>query len=478
MRNISMRNRIGLSAVVLALLAGASRAGDTADATPPTVPVDRAGVKRMIEQSRHRPPRLPLPPPSAAEVAEANQRGPLVPGLPALINNLRMRRLYLPASLTGPNGGFSLGPDPAMTVHSTFKTELFWIVSRSNNCAYCLGHQEAKLAGAGVADARIAALDGDWSGATPAERAAYDFTRTLTTEPHRLGDGALAALTAHHTPTQALEIVLAVSQFNAINRWTGALAIPQEEHGDEAAANVAAPAHDLAPSRVAPLDPYGSTSCARPSLRPPLESPDEVAALLRTCATRVPRLPLADEATARAVLGVPDGEAIPAWARLLAVFPKHGPPRVAARRAVEAQGSLPPLLRARIDWIAARHDRAWYALDLARRRLSALGQTEDQMFAVDRPDERFNAADRAAFAFTRKLTTDPALISDADVAGLRDHFSDREVAELIYRVTEAAFFDRLTEAAGLPLDPDEARSSSTSISSSLARPSTEIGTRP
>lgn len=56
------------------------------------------------------------------------------------------------------------------------------------------------------------------------------------------------------------------------------------------------------------------------------------------------------------------------------------------------------------------------------------------------------------FAVTRKITVDPALITDADIAGLRKHYSDYEVAEIVYHVTQAAFFDRLTEAAGLRLD--------------------------
>jgi hypothetical protein len=38
------------------------------------------------------------------------------------------------------------------------------------------------------------------------------------------------------------------------------------------------------------------------------------------------------------------------------------------------------------------------------------------------------------------------------VAGLRKHYKDREVAELIYQVTTAALFNRLTEAAGLQLE--------------------------
>ena len=40
-----------------------------------------------------------------------------------------------------------------------------------------------------------------------------------------------------------------------------------------------------------------------------------------------------------------------------------------------------------------------------------------------------------------------------DIEGLRKHYPDQEVAEIVYHVTQAAFFDRLTEAAGLRLEP-------------------------
>ena len=49
-----------------------------------------------------------------------------------IINNGRMRKLYLPPEVLG--GGFLREPDPAMTLDNTFKTMFFWIVSRANNC--------------------------------------------------------------------------------------------------------------------------------------------------------------------------------------------------------------------------------------------------------------------------------------------------------------------------------------------------------
>ena len=35
---------------------------------------------------------------------------------------------------------------------------------------------------------------------------------------------------------------------------------------------------------------------------------------------------------------------------------------------------------------------------------------------------------------------------------LRKLFNDKQVAEILYQITQAAFFDRLTEAAGLRLE--------------------------
>jgi AhpD family alkylhydroperoxidase len=417
-----------------------------AAADAPPVPVTRPELKQMLEGSKRTQPRLPLPPPTAEERAAAGQ------GEWGLVNNARMRRLYLPPELGG--GGSSREPDPGMTLDPTFKTMLFWIVSRANNCRYCLGHQESKLAAAGVAEDQIAALDGDWAEHTEAERAAFSFTRRLTVAPHAVTAEDLDGLRRHYTELQVLEIVVTVAGYNATNRWTGGLAIPQEEHRVYLSPTSAQ--FQTLRSRVAPLDPDRPAAAgAPPARRPALETRAEVEAALARCRRREPRLPLVDEARARAALppDTPSGP-LPEWVRLLANFPRAGIARMVGLRAAHEKGRLSPLLKAQVAWIAARHDRAWYALGHARARLAALGCDDDAIFALDSPRDDRPAADRAAFAFVRKLTVDPALIGDDDVAGLRRHFRDPEVAELIHHITNAAFFDRLTEAAGLRLEED------------------------
>lgn len=93
---------------------------------PRPVPVTRPEFKEALEALKYAAPRLPLPPPTPDERGRAGGR--------PVVNNGRMRQLYLPAELHG--GDFVREPDPALTLDPTFKTLLFWIVSRVNNCHY------------------------------------------------------------------------------------------------------------------------------------------------------------------------------------------------------------------------------------------------------------------------------------------------------------------------------------------------------
>lgn len=414
----------------------------------PTAPADRDGIKRMLEDSKHQEPRLPLPPLTDEEKAPA-PRGEL-----GIVNNGRMRQFYLPAELR--DGGFARADEPGMTLGHPLRTKFFWIASRLNNCAYCLGHQEVKLAAAGVNDATLAALDGDWSAFPGPERAAFAFVRRLTYEPHRIADADLASLRPHYDDAQILEIVFTCGANNAMNRWTGPLAIPQEDH--RVFLTPTAEADRKRGTALVPLDDRsaaGEGVCVLTAPRPPLESRAEVLATLAACRNRTPRLPLVDEAMARALLPAELREAwndgpLPAHVRLLATFPKVGIGRVVGLHAGETAGTLDRTLRAQVAWIAARHDRAWYAVDRARDRLHALAQDDDAIFALDGPLDRFSPAERAAFAYAAKVTVAPARIDDADIADLRRHFGDFATAELVHQLTLAAFVDRVTEAAGLP----------------------------
>lgn len=398
-------------------------------AQPKPIPASRPAMKQALDDLKHREPRLPLPAPSEEDKASGDQR--------RLVNNGRMRQHYL--GNLYPRSSGTREKDPNMSLDNAFTVEFFWIASRVNNCHYCLGHQENKLLAAGRSEDRIAALDCDWSQFNDAERAAFAFARKLTYEPHLVTVADLKKLEGHYKPLQVLEICFLVAGYNSTNRWTDGMGIPQEDH--RTFVTETSEKYLKLPSVVAPSGPLD---------RGPLESRSEVEAKLAACKTRKPTLPLVSEAEARKLLDISSNAPVPAWIRLLANFPISGKSRIEGLLAARSQGNLTPLLKAQMDWVAARQDRAWYALSDAQNRLRKLGQSDDQIFSLDGDRKQFDASTQAALHIAQKLTASPQVITDSDIAPLRKHFSDPQVAEVVYYTTQAAFFNRVAEAAQLP----------------------------
>ena len=427
-------------------LSGAS----SASSTPKPIPQTRPDMKRAIEALKQREPRLPLPP------VEPSERD----DLRSVVNNGRMRKTYLPPNWTpnfpkipissGDNkpGGLPRMPsDPAMTLDDTFKVRLFWIVSRSNNCYYCLGHQEHKLRSAGMAEDEIATLDSDWRIFPIEEQRAMKFTRQLTLAPHEIKDESIEALRRQYTDAQWVELVQTVSSYNSTNRWTDSLGIPQDERFGEHGIKLDTPTSEKF------VDVRTRVLNAPPSERPPLETGAALKAALDRCRAREPRCQLLSDDDAREVVGEnwPAGST-PGWLRALALLPKTANNMATSVNAVRTTGRIPGLLKAQIAWTTARQNRAWYAALDARSRLIELGADARAIEALDGALAEMSAGDRAALKFARKLTSRPQTIADRDIAELREHFEDAEVAEIVYVVCMSNWFDRLTESLRLPAD--------------------------
>ena len=466
-----------------ALAVGSALAVDSVNAPRP-VPLTRPEMKEFLEDMKGRTQRIPLPELTDADKEKLGERAGGYEG--------RLRYHYMQSGDgQGPGGqgraggggagggGFGRDNDPDNTLDYAFKVQLFWIVSRTNNCQYCLGHQESKLLGAGMTEDEIAALDGDWSEHTPAQRTAYAFARKITYEPHRLNDGDIDGLRKFYTDKQILEMILSVAGNNSINRWKEGAGIPQSSGGGNfgrrPAAGAEAPAETPRPAptshsyltptsprfqktvtKVAPIlidpktgEPTGKTVANRPNL----ESRGEVEQALDVARKRTPRLPLVDEEKARELLpdGFPAGP-LPQWVRLLANFPNSAKGRISSIRSAEERNDLKPLFKAQVSWIIARQDRAWYAVGQARQRLLDLGWTDDQIYTLDGDWSAFTPAERSLFTLARKLSTTPVVLTDADVAEAVKQAGPREVVQTISYTTNRASFDRITESAGLRLE--------------------------
>ena len=216
-----MRMTFSILLVAVAMLWGAASFALADEVSPPkAVPQTRREMLDALDSLKSRTSRIPLPPP---EARGAENAGPL-----GVVNNGLMRSHYLPTELRA--GGGSRQPDPALALDNQFVVELFWIVSRVNNCHYCLGHQEAKLAAAGMTEAGLLALDTDWKSFPAAQQAAFAFARKLTSTPQAITDADIDALRPHFQPTQILGIAMLIARYNSTNRWTDSLGIPQESH--------------------------------------------------------------------------------------------------------------------------------------------------------------------------------------------------------------------------------------------------------
>lgn len=122
-----MYRYLGVLMGLCALGAGEIRAEEPA-AKPLPVPLTRPEMKKYLEDMKQRRPRIPLPELTAEEKARLGEREAGYEG--------RLRSLYLPQGDRQGGFGFSREPDPNMTLSYLFKTQLFWIVSRTNNCQY------------------------------------------------------------------------------------------------------------------------------------------------------------------------------------------------------------------------------------------------------------------------------------------------------------------------------------------------------
>jgi hypothetical protein len=116
----------------LAMLSAGAFAAEPAEAPLPT-PLTRPEMKQALEDLKERKTRIPLPELTAEDKEKLGDR--------ADSYESRLRYHYLPGGETQRGGtrgagGFSREPDPSMTLSYEFKTMLFWIVSRTNNCLY------------------------------------------------------------------------------------------------------------------------------------------------------------------------------------------------------------------------------------------------------------------------------------------------------------------------------------------------------
>jgi alkylhydroperoxidase family enzyme len=413
---------------------------------PKPVPATRPELKAALEALKQREPRIP-PPTSPNGDASVSDHLPKTWGGGGGLGGFGQT---VARGGRDRSGQFS---DPLSD--SLFTDACFWVVSRGNNCQYCLGHQELRLRAGGLEDNTIAALDSDWSIFNPRQQAALAFARKLTLEPHRVGDEDIAALKPLVSDAEIIELSFNIARFNSVNRWTDAIGLPQERRrGAEGEIKFTTPTDQQflhAQSVVAPI--------AR-TRRPPLATFQQIEQAIAAIRSRRPRVALPTvEVAQRELADTLSGREPYEWERALAQLPVIGKTHVRIWNTMLSDNHLSPQLKAELALITAANNRAWYAAAHAAHRLTQLGASSEDLTSLLDEDEKAESmrGTAAAYRLAAKSTTDPHLIADADITQIREHFGDAATAQIIQVICMANLFDRFTEALGLPLEADTYR---------------------
>ena len=127
--------------------------------------------------------------------------------------------------------------DPAGEVDLGFRRLIGHVVSKASGCLYCQAHTLLGAHNFGVTDAKLADV---WTYAnsphySERERLALDFALAASSQPNAVTDEQFAALRAHWSEGEIVEILGVVAMFAFLNRWNDTMATPLEARPMEVA---------------------------------------------------------------------------------------------------------------------------------------------------------------------------------------------------------------------------------------------------
>jgi alkylhydroperoxidase family enzyme len=104
-----------------------------------------------------------------------------------------------------------------------FSQSLFWVVTRTVDCPYCMGHCEMNWEVAGLSPPEIAArsrvlVSDDWSAFPPREQQAFAFARKLTRDPGSVSGEDVRDLVRDFGAETAINILVYASRCNYMVR--------------------------------------------------------------------------------------------------------------------------------------------------------------------------------------------------------------------------------------------------------------------
>lgn len=116
----------------------------------------------------------------------------------------------------------------------------------------------------------------------------------------------------------------------------------------------------------------------------------------------------------------------------------------------DSEATLDNTFKVQLFWLVCRANNCQYCQGHQESKLLRAGQTEDQIAALDGDWAEFTDAQKTAFAFARKITYEPHTLTDADVAGLKKHYKDAQILEMVLSIAGNNAINRWKEGTGVP----------------------------
>ena len=104
------------------------------------------------------------------------------------------------------------------------------VVSKLNECRYCVAHHAPRLVDQGLAPETVAnILEPDCPGLDAVDRLVRDYAVQVTTKPQYLRDAIFEELKNHFTEAEIVELTLRTALCGFFNRFNDALQIGMED---------------------------------------------------------------------------------------------------------------------------------------------------------------------------------------------------------------------------------------------------------
>ena len=309
-----------------------------------------------------------------------------------------------------------------------FGTSLFWIVTRSVNCPYCMGHCEMNWEVAGLSLDQIVKrsqkLSGnDWSGFPVEQQRAFAFARKLSMEPARVTNEDLETLKRDHGADTALSIILHTSRYHYMTRISNGFQLKLESE------NVF----------------FDYWNQPRPNAQSSSSTASVVAATSDSETwARLPKLASGEQGP------------LPNWAKTMAPqLPRTTAAMLELDHAQRVSNPLDAKLRAKMRWVIAQANRCDYSQAYAMADLRRAGGSEEECTLLSGESTKWPDQDCEPLEFARLMTLAAPTIDDAMFARLKNRFGENRVAAMVLLAAYGNFQDRIVMGLHLGLSNEE-----------------------